>query len=1532
MNNKAKYNKPLQDFSASYNFDNRNSQIAQQVYRNKPSLSTSPQENVPIPNSQPDPYSYSQYRKRTGSNPLPSHYQQLTQPKISPAYNIHPNLQHPASNSPHPSNSPNHVSPSTDNANLSRSSHTSIPQTRENDKGYYNSFYSDQNLISSSQNSSAGYRNVPSIIAKIPPSSYQLSPPQINRSVASSNHSFAEISTDSIDRNSSQHPQNSSVETSINQSYEHGNNSSYNQYHNQRHHSNYPYDGNYSSNCDHNYTQNHDYSYSDGQNINYNHDYSYSEGQTSNYNHDNSSQHSRYSQKYTQPNYSNHYDPISPNNPQYTQNYHNGQHYSQNNTTPQDLKNNFREPNSEETLASETHYLHRHRSSHMPPNIAHSSIPTSQRAPYKKLPVPSLKKNAILRQHFKAEQQSLLENSKPAASSSTPDVRLNYDSNQVTNFSAENINSNQAYTPIETPFNSFGVKVGSRYSKPVTAYNSEHHPEQYNNSVSPNPIYLKNPDDSAQTNSPPQTISAKNATEMYSQSLPSSPEPLSPVKTLNSKKVSSRDLLKLYKSESVRKANTLSRSSSYSPQDIDAYRNKQFSDVYNLTSKLKNMTMSRMSTKSPNFENSNSLQHSASLKAAPINFNSVELSVSSSVSIKSRPLPPNPIILSQFPCYSPTCSRDSACYSPSCRIYFNTILKSQLLNNSQSNLSSKSSIKHSTNSNTRYNPKSPSLSLADKDEKLELKGTSPENNSIKKFNSMNDLQKSLSKLEDTPKNIPATKRKLWSQTVPAQIVEKLTKNETTRQELIYELISTEREFIEDLLVLNNVFRNGIILEQVMELSQQQIFIESVFKNLSSIISTNTYLYKDSVKRQNQDYVVGCIGDIFIKHIPDFECYIEYAANQPFSKYVLDEELLINSRLREFIKSSERSPECRKLPIQSFLSRPSSRLARYPLLFGAILKKTPKDHPDHNYISKCIEGFKALLTKINQETGKLSNKIELYKISDRLVCTPTEKNDLDLLNENRKIVRTGVLKKKQNSTETETAMLFDHMLIFCKEKKYPNNRIEYILCKPPASLSMLSLEYQLISERPQHQTQQQTETMSQMQPQLEPQEQNQHQPTQISKTNSSLDHPDKPNNSTDNYQSYGKNNNGGVYQPPPYFNGNNSEQLSNTEQKPNAAYSQRVVESTMSQSVKYTSIAKPAPVPALPQKDVVKYNDPNDKTKIGYPLTIKHLGKHGGIYTYYLSSFAEMNDWINNIEEQQRKNSLKTRLFFEVIKVAPTLPLASKATCATFIDNGRYLILGSENGLFLGTIGDLGSFVKLNFITHDRIVQVEAIEKYNCLLLLCDKDRYVMSYPLDMIKPAINQINSQYDRNVDYKNLQVKGEKLHSHVNFFKFGVCMNIDILCMVKNTTLRSQSTIHIYRPTKPTIPSVMDNKKMAKGCDRGFEIVDLPSMLTQSLLDPVDESLNFVLGRKDNMQSSEQGNNNFMSTMGATGSDNGASQSVAGQGRGTQSGYNIGGSIAGGSTQTMVEGNVGGQGYDSLQTPTLSSQLTARLLRFEM
>ncbi len=156
-----------------------------------------------------------------------------------------------------------------------------------------------------------------------------------------------------------------------------------------------------------------------------------------------------------------------------------------------------------------------------------------------------------------------------------------------------------------------------------------------------------------------------------------------------------------------------------------------------------------------------------------------------------------------------------------------------------------------------------------------------------------------------------------------------------------------------------------------------------------IIAVNTRLRDALNKRQKSYAVVEKIGDILLEAVPHFGPFVSYGAHQLYGKYEFEKEKNANAAFAQFVETTERLPESRKLELNAYLTKPTTRLARYPLLLEAVLKHTPEDNPDKTLLPEAISLVREFLGRVNTESGKTENRFNLIQLDQALVFKPGE---------------------------------------------------------------------------------------------------------------------------------------------------------------------------------------------------------------------------------------------------------------------------------------------------------------------------------------------------------------------------------------------------------------------------------------------------------------------------------------------------------------------------------------------------------------
>ncbi|KAL2144504.1 hypothetical protein VTI28DRAFT_9009 [Corynascus sepedonium] len=606
-------------------------------------------------------------------------------------------------------------------------------------------------------------------------------------------------------------------------------------------------------------------------------------------------------------------------------------------------------------------------------------------------------------------------------------------------------------------------------------------------------------------------------------------------------------------------------------------------------------------------------------------------------------------------------------------------------------------------------------------------------------------------------------QKLWINSVPKEVADSIGDREKKRQEIISEICYTERDFVKDLEYLRDFWiyplRGKINGLSPIPPQRREKVVRNIFTNIidpPSIHGVSSRFARALTERQQKTPVVKNVGDIFLEFVPQFEPFILYGSKQLEGKFEFENERSINKDFSRFVDEVERRRESRKLELNGYLTKPTTRLARYPLLLENVLKYTEPDNPDKEDLPKVLTMIRDLLGRVNEESGKAENRFNLRRLHEQLKFRPNEKVDLKLTEEGRELVFKSQFKKSPTENPDITAFLFDHAVLLVRIKQVGKSE-EVKAYRRPIPLELLSIK-----------------EMEEVIPQ------------------------------------------GGVKR------------------------------------------SSSGILPAL--------RNPGNETKKGegWPITFRHLGKNGYELTLFASNQSGRQKWLEVIDNAQQKLRARADFLNTTIITSGFFAGTNKVNCVAPFDGGRKLIYGTDNGIYMSDRRSKDNSTPKRVIDVPSVTQVDVLEEYQLLLVL--SNRSLLSYQLGALDPN-EPISSK------------RAKKIQSHCNFFKTGICLGRHLVCCVKSSAL--STTIKVYEPNdamsrtkkqkglskmfnagqdelKPFkefyIPTESSSvhflkSKLCVACARGFEVVSLETLETQSLLDQADTSLDFV-ARKEGVK----------------------------------------------------------------------------------
>eukprot|EP00794_Sanderia_malayensis_P011167 gene11167-12340_t len=228
----------------------------------------------------------------------------------------------------------------------------------------------------------------------------------------------------------------------------------------------------------------------------------------------------------------------------------------------------------------------------------------------------------------------------------------------------------------------------------------------------------------------------------------------------------------------------------------------------------------------------------------------------------------------------------------------------------------------------------------------------------------------------------------WSKMVDEKVIKKLKVKEVKRQEVIHELINTEKTHVRNLKVLEKVFLKPMKRKQIMPLEN----IQQIFPNLEELIEIHTSLLADMNARcAEQGKVIRSIADVMLRRFdgtPGEKAKVttaQFHHDQKMASEMLKSRMKKDPKLAAFMARQEESRHCRRLKFNDIMATTHQRLTKYPLLLREILKHTPAPLPEHKEVEKCQRCCKDILNHVNEAIAESENRwrlLELSKIIDK----------------------------------------------------------------------------------------------------------------------------------------------------------------------------------------------------------------------------------------------------------------------------------------------------------------------------------------------------------------------------------------------------------------------------------------------------------------------------------------------------------------------------------------------------------------------
>uniref|UniRef100_A0A915B4K9 DH domain-containing protein n=1 Tax=Parascaris univalens TaxID=6257 RepID=A0A915B4K9_PARUN len=214
---------------------------------------------------------------------------------------------------------------------------------------------------------------------------------------------------------------------------------------------------------------------------------------------------------------------------------------------------------------------------------------------------------------------------------------------------------------------------------------------------------------------------------------------------------------------------------------------------------------------------------------------------------------------------------------------------------------------------------------------------------------------------------------------------KLNKQERKKQDLIYEVYLTEKHYCQMLVILQQVYQEGLRVKKILSEAKRAELIPQV---LDALLDFHLNLLRRLQNKRNEAAVVDSISQIVYSEFEKtalsqaaVNAYTEMCSKKDQCGHLYDEWRAKNSDMRKFFDEYENEPMYKGRTFKMCLLLIAQRLTKYPILFEQLLKIESATFKEET--ARAHAAVKAFAVRVDSELAKMEINRRWDRIRSRM---------------------------------------------------------------------------------------------------------------------------------------------------------------------------------------------------------------------------------------------------------------------------------------------------------------------------------------------------------------------------------------------------------------------------------------------------------------------------------------------------------------------------------------------------------------------
>ncbi|XP_022100585.1 FYVE, RhoGEF and PH domain-containing protein 1-like isoform X2 [Acanthaster planci] len=247
----------------------------------------------------------------------------------------------------------------------------------------------------------------------------------------------------------------------------------------------------------------------------------------------------------------------------------------------------------------------------------------------------------------------------------------------------------------------------------------------------------------------------------------------------------------------------------------------------------------------------------------------------------------------------------------------------------------------------------------------------------------------------------------------------------------FEVLTTERTYVDTLYLINEIFLKGIEKENQKQHWFPPTVVNEIFSNISSIYRLHSAVLLPDLDERLKDWERNpCLGEVLKKNAPFLKLYSDYVSNFDNAMKQLNQWMSKVPKFAATVSQLQNHELCGNLALQHHMLTPVQRIPRYELLLKDYIKKLPDGSKDKADADKALTIISGAAQHSNDMMKSMDQFEKLLKINQKI-------DGENIIDPTRHLLKEGKITKiaaKNKEPQDRYIFLFNDILLCCEKKR------------------------------------------------------------------------------------------------------------------------------------------------------------------------------------------------------------------------------------------------------------------------------------------------------------------------------------------------------------------------------------------------------------------------------------------------------------------------------------------------------------------